>query len=99
MRWDKLLEGKETSAGRPLDMLYGPQEDAKAKAEEARALAISGWFNVEDEVREAGTSGIDATGFAAALKKLKKGNKQSRRTDCRSPAEFPCSREHNSLEI
>ena len=53
--------------------MHGPQEDAKTTAAEARAFTISSWFNVEDEVREAGTSGIGATGFAAALEKLKKG--------------------------
>ena len=73
---DKLLEGRETS---PEDLLteylrelYGLQGDAQAKAADARALANTGWINVEDEVREASTSGIDATGFATALKKLKK---------------------------
>ena len=55
-RRDKLLEGKEASLEdlltEYLRELYGPQEGAKAKAGEARALAISGWFNVENEVRE-----------------------------------------------
>ena len=75
VRWDKLLEGKESSPEELLSEyfkeLYGVQ--AKTRAAEARALAIAGWINKETEVRENGTSGIDATGFAAALKKLKKG--------------------------
>ena len=100
VRWDRLLEGKEAS---PEDLLTeylrelcGPQEDAKAKAAEASAFAYSGWFNVEDEVREAGTSGLDATGFAAALKKLER-EEQPRRTDCRSPAESSPGAESTTL--
>ena len=75
MRWDKLLEGKESPEELLSDYFKGlcdAKEDAKASAPEARALAIAGWINKENEVREDGTSGIDATGFAAALKKLKK---------------------------
>ena len=53
-------------------MVQGLQGDAQAEAVDGRDLAIIGWFNVEDEVREAGTSGIDAAGFAAALRRLKK---------------------------
>ena len=77
VRWDKLLEGKESSPEELLldyfKGLYGVQGEAKTRAAEARALAIAGWINKETEVREDGTSGLDATGFAAALKKLKKG--------------------------
>ena len=77
VRWDKLLEGKESSPEELLSdyfkELCGVQGEAKTRAAEARALAIAGWINKETEVREDGTSGIDATGFAAALKKLKKG--------------------------
>ena len=77
VRWDKLLEGKESSPEELLSdyfkELYGVQGVAKTRAAEARALAITGWINKEDEVQKDGTSGIDATGFATALKKLKKG--------------------------
>ena len=77
VRWDKLLEGKESSPEGLLSEyfkeLYGVQGAAKTRAAEARALAITGWINKEDEVQKQGTSGIDATGFATALKKLKKG--------------------------
>ena len=77
VRWDKLLEGKESSPEGLLSdyfkELNGVKGEAKTRAAEARAWAIAGWINKETEVRKDGTSGIDATGFAAALKKLKKG--------------------------
>ena len=79
--------------------LCDAKEDAKASAPEARALAIAGWINKENEVREDGTSGIDATGFAAALKKLKKGKNSpdSRWTDSKNPAKPSLGAKNNAL--
>ena len=60
VRWDKLLEAKESSPEELLSdyfkELYGVQGEAKTRAAEARALAIAGWINKGTEVREDGTS-------------------------------------------
>ena len=101
VRWDKLLEGKESSPGGLLSEyfkeLYGVQGAAKTRAAEARVLAITGWIDKEDEVQKQGTSGIDATGFATCTQKAQEREEQSRWTDCRSPAEpSPWSRGQGS---
>ena len=97
LRWDKLLEGKDHLT-EYLRELHGLQGDAQAKAEE-RALAITVWIRVEDEVREAGTRGIDATGFAAALKKLKKGENSPDGLELRAHLSADVTRRMPSLDL